>query len=176
MKSRMLTSLTLCLALAACGGGSDTGLSGNAEPEKGPPSTPTAAPKSASFIKASLSGALAGELQSNTALSGAIYNRYHLNFAGTIEGVEGGVVIAFGRDDTSSPAAGTYQLGANADFGGSVEFHNDDDRSFDITSGELIITNARGDSLSGTFSLQATEFESKASIETKGSFQTRPAN
>ena len=169
MKSRIFVSISLCLALAGCNNDPNTGSIANT-----PSSPPTAASKSASFIKASLSGVYAGELQSNTALSGAEYKRYHLNFAGTMEGVEGAVVIAFGRDGTSTPAAATYQLGANADFSGSVDFY-EDDRSFDIMSGELIITNVRDDNLSGTFSLQATEFENNTSIEAKGSFQTRPA-
>lgn len=175
MKSNTLSLLVVCLTLAACGAEPDTATANGTPQASSPTPSAVATSKSTSFITASLSGAVAGKLQGNTALSGAEYERYHLNFAGTLEGLPGTIVIAFGREDTSSPAAGTYALGANADFSGSVEFYADD-RDFDITSGELVISKARGDSLSGTFSLRATEAESKTSIETEGSFQTRPAN
>ena len=174
MNLKMLLSLTLCLILAACGGQSDTGAGNNAPQANTPSSAVTMTPKSTSFIKANLSGARPGELQGNTALSGAEYGRYHLNFAGTLDGHPGTVVVAFARDDTSSPAAGTYALGADADFNGTVEFY-DDDSSFGITTGELILSNAHGDSLSGSFSLSAEERGGDAIIEAEGSFQTRAA-
>ncbi len=174
MKLKILSSLVLCLSLAACGGQSDTGAADNAPQTDNPSSAVTMAPKSTSFIKANLSGARPGELQGNTALSGAEYGRYHLNFAGTLDGHPGTVVIAFARDDTSSPAAGTYALGADADFNGTVEFYADD-VAFQITTGELILSDARGDSLRGSFSLSAKERGSDAIIEAEGSFQTRAA-
>ena len=172
MKLKIPSSLVLCLSLAACGGPSDTSTADNAPQTNSPSSAITMAPTSTSFIKATLRGARAGEFQGNAALSGAEYGRYHLNFAGALAGHAGTVVIAFARDDNSSPAAGTYALGASADFNGTVEFYADD-VAFQITTGELILSEARGDNLSGSFTLNAKEEGGDAIIEAEGRFQTQ---
>lgn len=172
MKLKTLSSLIFCLSLSACGGTSDTGPADTSPQANNNASAVAMAPASSSFIQANLSGARAGELQGNLALSGAEYGRYHLNLAGALNNHSGTVVIALARADITSPAAGTYTLGANADFSGTVEFYADD-VAFHITTGELTLSDARGDSLSGRFTLTARDGSDDAIIEAEGRFQTQ---
>jgi hypothetical protein len=115
-------------------------------------------------------------------VSGARYGRYHINLASD-RATGPVVVIAFGRTDTSTPAPGTYGLGGrDAAFpGGSVEIYGDPQREFDIVAGEMEITGASGDALTGSFRVTARERPEEyggpsPEIRVEGTFATRPAS
>jgi hypothetical protein len=154
---------------------------GAGAPDASPADRPPAV-AGASF-KATLSGAAEQKLDGTGALAGAKYGRYHIHMASD-GGRAGGppvVVIAFGRTDTSTPAPGTYALGAREGFDGTVEIDGTPERDFVISGGELVITKASGDVLTGRFTLTASELTEEYTatppeIRVEGSFQTRPAN
>jgi hypothetical protein len=172
----ILMMIAICICLAACGGETETINS----PEGGAVPVATGQPErgsSASFL-ATMSGAVDGTVEGTGALTGAKYGRYHINMASPRQ-PDGGpvVVIAFGRSDTSSPQPGTYRLDGADGFSGSVEIYGEPQRDFQITGGELVITEARGDLLSGTFSFTAREsgeeYGEWEEIEVEGSFSSR---
>ncbi len=170
----LLTGLTragiICIALAACGGGDDAALAdgGNASASA---AAPTAG--AASSFQASVSGAVSRTVETGNAFSEAKYGRYHINLASHAEPT---MVVAFGRTDTSTPSTGNYPLDDDDWFSGTVEIYSDPQREFDIVSGNLEITDARGDALAGRFSLTAVERSEdggqREEIKVEGSFQT----
>lgn len=102
-------------------------------------------------------------------------------FAGAGDGLPV-VVIAFARSSTDSPAPGTYALGRDGDdrLTGSVEVYGDPQREFDITAGELVIAEARGDAMKGRFTLTAEESSEAYTtappvIRIEGTFESKPA-
>lgn len=177
--------LALCAASVACGGAGDESADGPGDGYAVDAVDRTAAASSpASSFQATMSGAIERTLEGD-ALAGAKYNRYHINIASRAQqGAEGAqpvVVIAFGRTDTRAPAPGTYALGGRDGFRGTVEQYGSPQREFDITSGELVITGAQGDVLTGSFTFtaveRAEEFGSPtAEVGVEGTFRTRPAD
>jgi len=138
------------------------------------------APASASSFTAKVSGDLAMDLEGAEALAGEKSKRYHINMLSKDpKGAQPTVIIAFGTTDTEPPVPGTYSLTA-AGVSGSVEIYSEPQRDFTVSSGELIITKAQGDVLTGTFKLTAREEpetfgDPAAEIQVEGSFVTRPA-
>ncbi|CAN5387635.1 hypothetical protein BH23ACI1_BH23ACI1_17700 [soil metagenome] len=150
-----------------------------------PAATPSAAerqPATGASFRAIVSGAAEQKLEGTGSVAGAKYNRYHINMAS--QSVKDGpptVVIAFGRTDTTAPTPGTYSLGGREGFRGSVEIYSRPQRDFLISDGELIISEARGDVLTGRFTLTAREQTEEYTatppeIRVEGTFQTRPAS
>jgi hypothetical protein len=111
-----------------------------------------------STFSATISGDIDMKLQGQDVVAGTKYKRYHINMISKDpEGTQPGVVIAFGRTDTLTPGPGTYTLAAKDGFSGSVEIYSKPQRDLQITSGELVITEAKGNVLTGTFTLSAKE-------------------
>jgi len=171
---RLFPMLAACALLAGCGevrgDGGETPNAAIAEDE-GPAS---------SAFEVTVRGALEMTLAGEAALGGPKYGRYHINMA--TKGSPGGtpvVVIAFGRQRLDRPGAGSYSLGAGGDFGGSVEVYGDVQQEFDIVSGQLVITEAHGDALTGHFSFAARELSedyggAQEQLQATGTFRTRP--
>ncbi|MBA4155888.1 MAG: hypothetical protein H0X65_00220 [Gemmatimonadetes bacterium] len=182
MMTCMIRMIVICAALAACGGdrGNDSGNPGAAA-ANGVERTVGSEASEASSFHATVSGAIDRTLEGNGALAGSKYGRYHINMASRErQGGQPVVVIAFGRTDTNTPALGTYALGSGDGFRGTVEVYGDPQREFQITSGELEITGADGDVLTGRFFFSASErteeYSSQpAEIRAEGTFRTRPA-
>jgi hypothetical protein len=175
----ILQTTAICAFLAGCGD-SDAALSGDRAAAAAPVNA--AAAQATSSFQATVNGAVDRTLQGG-ALSGARYGRYHINMAS--KGGEGEpiVVIAFGRTDTGTPAPGRYTLGSRgAAFpDGNLEIYSDPQREFDITAGELEITGAADDGLTGRFSFTARERAEEygtasGEISVEGTFRTQPAN
>jgi hypothetical protein len=178
-----LQTAALCAVLVGCGDGGAAppgGTTADAE-RAGSPSRVAAAARSSSF-RAAMSGDVELSLEGG-AVAGARYDRYHINLASDANAGQPIVVIAFGRDDTSTPAPGRFALGGSeADFpDGHVEIYGDPQREFTITTGELKIISAAGDVLTGEFSLTAREPPEdyggpSAEIRVEGTFRTQPAD
>lgn len=88
--------------------------------------------------------------------------------------------LACGGNRTA-PAPGTYSLGGREGFSGSVEIYSTPQRDFLISGGELTISEARGDVLTGRFTLTAREQTEEYTatppeIRVEGTFLTRPAS
>jgi len=121
------------------------------------------------------------QLEGEGVLAGAKYNRYHINMASKDpKNILPIVVIAFGNTDTTTPAPGIYPLAGKEGFRGSVEIYSNPQQDFQITGGELTITEAKGDVLTGSFNLKAKETpeeygDPSAEIEVEGKFISRPA-
>lgn len=178
---RQLLLATLAgLALAACGSSAEGDHAGtgaataNAGPADASPvaAATTAAPVS---FQATVAGASQLAIEGSTALAGAAYGRYQLAFAGQGMAGEGPLLISLARDDTSAPAAATYTLGDDGEFNGTVEIHPGP-AEYGIETGELVITDARGDGLSGSFTLTATELGGSDRITVHGRFHTRASD
>lgn len=175
-----------CLAVVVTG---TLACGGDRSPDALPVATASAAegqageqPATGASFRASVSGAAEQTLEGTGSVAGAKYNRYHINMAS--RSVKDGppiVVIAFGRTDTTAPAPGTYSLGGREGFGGSVEIYSTPQRDFLISGGELTISEARGDVLTGRFTLTAREQTEEYTttppeIRVEGTFLTRPAS
>ena len=155
-----------CIVLAACSGDNDTAL---AEGANASASAATPAAGAVSSFQASASGALSRTVDTGNAFSEAKYGRYHINLASHSQPT---MVVAFGRTDQTTPSTGSYPLGDDG-FSGTVEIYGEPQREFDIVSGNLEITGAKGDALTGRFSLKAVERGGgSGDLEMKGSFQT----
>jgi len=173
-----LATAALCASLVACGGATEDGeaTSRAANPAGTSPATPAAA---APAFRAVIEGALDRVVEGSDAVSGARYGRYHINLLSPRTESQPAAIIAFGRPDESTPGAGTYALGDGGAFGGSVELYSDPQREFAVDSGEIVITGAQGDQLTGTFVLTARELveeytSTPPTIRVEGTFKTRP--
>jgi hypothetical protein len=181
MMRSIMTMAVLALFLCSCGAGENP-ASAVAVAKSVAQSAASAVAPAASF-EATISGALDRTLRGEYVPAGSMYGRYHINMASKEpKGGDPYVVIAFGRDDTSHPTPGTYTLAGlhEGGFSGSVEIYSDPQRDFDITSGELVITSARGDVITGRFDLMATESPEEygdpaEEIRVKGTFRSQPA-
>jgi hypothetical protein len=175
----ILMMIAICSCLTACGGGDEA----TAPPVAGAESAALSPPDRSSnaAFTATVSGAVDRAVEGSSAVSGAKYSRYHINMASQRQ-ADGPpmVVIAFGRTDTGSPAAGRYFLGASDGFSGSLEIYGEPQREFQITGGELVIADARGDVLSGSFSFTAREageeYGEWEDVEVEGSFSSQPVS
>ncbi|MCK9489514.1 MAG: hypothetical protein M0Q42_08995 [Xanthomonadales bacterium] len=170
------------LALAACGKGSDGDNAGAgtdvAAATAGQTDVATAAAAANTgpvSFQATVTGASQMGIEGSTALAGAAYGRYQLAFAGQGMAGEGPVLVSLARGDTSAPTAATYTLGDAGDFNGTVEIHPGP-AEYLIDAGELVITDGRGDVLSGSFTLTAVELGGEASVTVNGRFHTRAAD
>lgn len=177
----LLLALLAGLALAACGSQSAnepavTADAGDAVATAGAATDrPGAAAGTAIAFQATLTGARQMGIEGSTALAGTAYRLYQLSFGGQGMAGEGPVLVSLARDDTSAPTAGSYTLGDDADFSGTVEIYPGP-AEYGIDSGELVISGARGDVLSGSFTLTAVEPEGGTRITVNGRFHTRAAH
>jgi hypothetical protein len=170
------------LFLSGCGGPSEAPDRVTTAGKNESQSVAAASSPSSSF-EATIRGAVERDLSGDYVPAGSRYNRYHINMVSKEpEGGGRGVVIAFGRDDTSLPGAGTYTLTSfgGDGFSGSVEIYGEPQRDFEITSGELVITDARDDVIMGRFDLTARETPEEygdpvEEIRVIGTFRSRPA-
>lgn len=174
----ILQTAAICALLAGCGDSDAAVSGGNAAAA---PPVNAAAAQSTSWFQATVNGAVDRTLEGR-AVSGALYGRYYINMASDREEGEPTVVIAFGRTDTGTPAPGTYTLGGStASFPfGHLEIYADPQREFHITAGELEITGAAGDALTGRFSFTARETVEEygapsAEMRVEGTFRSQPA-
>jgi hypothetical protein len=186
MRTKMLL-VGLITCLAACGG-EDEGADGVQALASGEDTLAVAMrgaqPGSAtsSSFQATTRGAIDLSVDGHDAVSGAKYDRFHINMASTRH--QDGppvVVIAFGRPGGAPASPGTYALGIPNAFRGSVEVYGDVQREFDITSGELEITGSRDGGLTGRFTFTAREVtedytSTAAQVEVDGTFRTRPVD
>jgi hypothetical protein len=175
---RVILTIVLLWSAAACTGenprAADAAPAGGSEPSPAPAAYE-------SIFEAVLSGAVDRTAGGSVVFGGAKYDRYHIAMAS--DRPQGGppmVVISFARDDTTSPRPGSYTLSGDDEFGGSVEIYTTPQREFDITSGELVITHARGDVITGRFTFTARESseempENPVDLRARGTFKTRPA-
>lgn len=150
-------SLALGASMIACDSGSPEGVP-QASTSAAVIAVAASEAASTSSFTATISGDVVMALAGEDVIAGAKYQRYHINMVSKDpNGVLPAVVIAFGNTDMIAPSVGTYQLGGKDGFRGSVEIYSKPQRDFQIISGELIITDARGDVLTGSFSLSAKE-------------------
>lgn len=164
--ARIFGASASLILLAACGGGDDA-----APADAGNTSASAAAPAAgaASSFKATATGAVSRTVETGNAFSEAKYGRYHINLASHDQPT---MVVAFGRTDQSTPSVGSYQMDGDG-FSGTVEIYSDPQLEFNIVSGVLEITDARGDALAGRFSIRAVELGGSAGdLQIEGTFQT----
>lgn len=176
----LLLALLAGLALAACGSQSAnepavTADAGDAVATAEAVDRPGATAGTPVSFQATLGGARQMGIEGSTALAGAAYRLYQLSFGGQGMAGEGPVLVSLARDDTSAPTAGSYTLGDDGDFSGTVEIYPGP-AEYGIDSGELVISGARGDVLSGSFTLTAVEPEGGTRITVNGRFHTRAAH
>jgi hypothetical protein len=181
MMRNIMAMAVLALFFCSCGEGENPASAVTAAKSVAQSAASAVAP--AASFEATISGALDRTLRGEYVPAGSMYGRYHINMASKeAKGGDPRVVIAFGRDDTSAPPPGTYTLTGlhGGGFSGSVEIYSDPQRDFDITSGQLVITSARGDVITGRFDLAATESPEEygdpiEEIRVTGTFRSQPA-
>lgn len=181
MNWKMMGTAMLCAGVFACGGATDE--SGTASPA-GIPGNAAAAPAATAVSDAAfrvvLEGAVDRVVEGTNPVSGARHGRYHIHMAlPEREQGQPAMAIDFGRRDPATPTPGTYALGIDNGFRGSLEVYGDPQRDFSVSSGELVITGAEGDVLTGRFSFSARELTEEYSsqpeeIRGEGTFRTRP--
>ncbi|MGY0651971.1 hypothetical protein ACW7GZ_08910 [Luteimonas sp. A537] len=171
---RALAVAGFCSLLVACGAAPADGAAAGSSDGTAPAATVAPAPGGAAEpgFQATVTGDRELALEGANAMSGARYGRYHLGFSGQPGGGSGPVVISLARDDTASPAPGTYALGDDDDFDGNIEIHPGP-VDYAIEDGELVISSASGDALTGRYAFSARERAGTASVTVEGSFQTR---
>ena len=174
---RALAVAGFCSLLVACGAAPADGAAAGSSDGTAPAATVVPAPGGAAgpSFQATVTGDLELALEGVNAMSGARYGRYHLSFSGHPGSESGPVVISLARDDTASPAPGTYALGDEGEFDGNIEIHPGP-ADYAIEDGELVISSASGDKLAGRYAFSARERAGTASVTVDGSFQTRPAD
>jgi hypothetical protein len=128
----------------------------------------------AKSFTAMVSGALEMQLKGAGGVAGAKWGQYHINM--TSDGKGPRAMVAFHRADTTTPAVGTYPLGEQNGFRGTIELHATPERVFQISAGDLIITEAGGKTLAGRFTLTAREMteaftETPPEITVEGTFR-----
>ena len=174
---RALAAAGICGLLVACGAAPADDAAAGSPDGTAPAATVAAAPGPAAGpgFQATVTGDHALTLEGVNAMAGARYGRYHLSFSGQPGGGSGPVVISLARGDTASPAPGTYALGDEGEFDGNIEIHPGP-VDYAIEDGELVVSAASGDELTGRYAFSARERAGTASVTVEGSFRTRAAD
>jgi hypothetical protein len=173
MRMQLLAVPVFMLA-AACGPGS----AGEQTADGTAPAAAVRPGEGASF-RATFTGAVEGEYAGDEALSDVVYERYNIALVGGEPG--NAIVISFVRDGVTSPAPGTFVLGADGGFEAHLDVYHTAQREFDVAFGELQITRVTGGVVTGNFSFTAHELLEDAAygttgpeVRVQGSFVTRP--